>query len=161
VSALTHPRFRAAMACFIYIKIIEKIIEGRSIGESYRITCHEVLAFWNNENFSEKELMIFETVLSGKIGSLEENSIRSGGYVMHTLEASIWVLLNTSSYEEAVLKSVNLGDDTDTTAAVTGGVAGLVYGKEGFPEKWYSSTSRIRDIEHLCENFATKLNITA
>ena len=39
---------------------------------------------------------------------------------MHTLEASIWVLLNTSNYKDAVLKAVNLGYDTDTTAAVVG-----------------------------------------
>lgn len=43
-----------------------------------------------------------------------------GGYVLHTLQASLWCLLTTASYESCVLKAVNLGEDTDTTAAVAG-----------------------------------------
>jgi ADP-ribosylglycohydrolase len=53
-------------------------------------------------------------------------SIYSEGYVIDTLEASLWCFLNTRSYAEAVLKAVNLGEDTDTTAAVTGGVLGSI-----------------------------------
>ena len=45
-------------------------------------------------------------------------------------------LANTSSYAECVLAAVNLGDDTDTTAAVAGGLAGIVYGMEGIPSEW-------------------------
>lgn len=66
--------------------------------------------------------------------SMEE--IKSSGFVLHTLEASIWCLLNTSSYKEAVLTAVNLGEDTDTTAAVVGGLAGIVYGYDSIPGDW-------------------------
>lgn len=66
--------------------------------------------------------------------SMEE--IKSSGFVLHTLEASIWCLLNTSSYKEAVLTAVNLGEDTDTTAAVVGGLAGIVYGFDSIPGDW-------------------------
>ncbi|MFR9293606.1 MAG: ADP-ribosylglycohydrolase family protein [Turicibacter sanguinis] len=45
-------------------------------------------------------------------------------------------MLNTNSYKEAVLAAVNLGDDTDTTAAVTGGLAGIMYGYESIPKEW-------------------------
>lgn len=62
--------------------------------------------------------------------------IESSGFVLHTLIASIWCLLNTKSYEEAVLTAVNLGDDTDTTAAVVGGLAGIMYGYESIPKEW-------------------------
>lgn len=62
--------------------------------------------------------------------------IESSGFVLHTLIASIWCLLNTQSYEEAVLTAVNLGDDTDTTAAVVGGLAGIMYGYDSIPNKW-------------------------
>lgn len=64
------------------------------------------------------------------------DEIKSSGFVLHTLEASIWCLLNTSSYEEAVLTAVNLGEDTDTTAAVVGGLAGIVYGYDNIPGDW-------------------------
>ena len=53
-----------------------------------------------------------------------------------TFEASLWCLLNTNSYKEAVLKAINLGDDTDTTGAVTGGLAGIIYGFDEFPKEW-------------------------
>lgn len=67
----------------------------------------------------------------------------------HTLEASIWCLLTTDNYEEAVLKAVNLGFDTDTTAAVTGGLAALLYGYKSIPTDWISKIARKADIEDL------------
>ena len=65
-----------------------------------------------------------------------KDEIQSTGFVLHTLEASLWCLLNTNSYKEAVLKAINLGDDTDTTAAVTGGLAGIIYGYDEIPSDW-------------------------
>ena len=91
-------------------------------------------------------------------------SIYSGGdwffypaFPLHTLEASIWCLLTTSSYEAAVLKAVNLGDDTDTTGAVTGGLAGLLYGFENIPKKWVKVISRKDDIEDLANRLENKM----
>lgn len=55
---------------------------------------------------------------------LPEDQMRSTGYVIDTLEAAIWVFFHTSGYREAVLKAVNLGGDTDTIAAIAGGMAG-------------------------------------
>jgi ADP-ribosyl-[dinitrogen reductase] hydrolase len=80
---------------------------------------------------------------------IPENQIRSSGYVLHTLEASIWCLLNTDNYKDAVLKAVNLGQDTDTTGAVTGGLAGLLYGYYSIPGNWLSQLARKDDIEDL------------
>lgn len=64
------------------------------------------------------------------------DQVPSGGYVLDTLSASRWCVATSESYEEAVLKAVNLGGDTDTTAAVTGGLAGLLWGHEAIPERW-------------------------
>ena len=69
--------------------------------------------------------------------------------MVDTLEAALWCLLNTSSYGEAILKAVNLGNDTDTIAAVTGGVAGIFYGYENIPDKWKSQIQRKDLIESL------------
>ena len=65
-----------------------------------------------------------------------EEEIKSTGFVLHTLESSLWCILNTNNYKDAVLKAVNLGDDTDTTAAVTGGLAGIIYGFDNIPKEW-------------------------
>jgi ADP-ribosylglycohydrolase len=67
-----------------------------------------------------------------------------------TLEAALWCLLNTGDYQSAVLKAVNLGEDTDTTAAVTGGLAGLYYGHESIPQVWLGEIARLEDIKDLC-----------
>ena len=63
-------------------------------------------------------------------------AIRSSGYVVHTLEAAFWAVAGTSSFEEAVIRAVNLGDDADTVGAVTGQIAGAVYGMSAIPERW-------------------------
>ena len=68
--------------------------------------------------------------------NLEENKIKSSGYVVDTLEAAICCFLNTDSYKDCVLKAVNLGDDTDTVGAIVGGLAGLYYGIDGIPKEW-------------------------
>ena len=71
-----------------------------------------------------------------RLAELTEDDIRSSGYVVDTLEAALWCLLASTSYPETVLKAVNLGDDTDTVAAVAGGLAGIIYGLEGIPDNW-------------------------
>jgi len=76
---------------------------------------------------------------------------------LYTLEASIWCLLTTENYKEAVLKAVNLGGDTDTTGAVTGGLAGLLYGLDTIPEKWVEQIVRYDDIENLAKRLADKI----
>ena len=62
--------------------------------------------------------------------------VKSGGYVVDTLNASLWCLVNTGSYAECVLAAVNLGRDTDTTACVAGALAGAFYGYGAIPAEW-------------------------
>ena len=78
----------------------------------------------------------FHRLFNADFPHTPEKEINSSGYVIDTLEASLWCLYNTSSYKECILKAVNLGDDTDTTAAVAGGLAGLFYKRNGIPEAW-------------------------
>ncbi len=89
---------------------------------------------------------------------LQREEINFGGYVMDTLEAAIWVMLHTNSYREAVLAAVNLGRDSDTTAAVVGGLAGLKYGIDDIPLGWQESTARLGYIFELSEKFYNKIN---
>ncbi len=70
--------------------------------------------------------------------------------MVNTLDAAIWCLITTASYEECVLKAVNLGGDTDTTAAVAGGLAGALYGYNAIPQEWKNTLLKREDIEELC-----------
>lgn len=66
-----------------------------------------------------------------------------------TLKAATWCFVNTNNYEECVLAAVNLGDDTDTTAAVAGALAGTAYGLKAIPQEWID-TLRGKDLIESC-----------
>ena len=74
-----------------------------------------------------------------KINSIQENQIKSTGYIVDTLEAAIWCILHTDNYKDCVLKAVNLGGDTDTIAAVAGGLAGIIYGYNNITMEWINN----------------------
>lgn len=88
--------------------------------------------------------------------SLTRDEIKSTGFVVDTLEAALWCLLNTDNYKECVLMAVNLGGDTDTIAAVAGGLAGILYGiggEKGIPNEWIKQIVKNEEIRSLCESF--------
>ena len=96
----------------------------------------------------------FKRIFADDFEALPEEKIKSTGYVVDTLEAALWCLLTTESYRECVLKAVNLGGDTDTVAAVAGGLAGALYGIEGIPEEWLNTLIKREYIEEICERAA-------
>lgn len=71
----------------------------------------------------------------GYIASRPRVIVESDGYCEHTLEAVLWCFLNTGTYRDCVLEAVNLGGDTDTTAAVAGAIAGVYDGFGAIPPK--------------------------
>lgn len=90
------------------------------------------------------------------IEELGVSDIRSSGFVVDTLEAAFWCVKTTNNYRDCVLKAVNLGGDTDTIAAIAGGIAGIMYevgGERGIPEEWISCILKRDWIEELCDSF--------
>lgn len=154
VSSITHGHIRSVIACFYYLEFAKQIIEGKNKFEIYKNLQIEVSNHLTNLSINHREIALFDRLLKSDIHILDEDQIQSSGYVLHTLEASIWCLLTTDSYKEAVLKAVNLGNDTDTTGAVTGGLAGLLYGFDNIPKNWIAQIAKYNDIENL----ATRLN---
>ena len=152
VSSITHAHNRSIIACFYYLEFALQIIEGKDKFEIYENLKISVSDFINSNVIYSNELNHFERLLKGNIPELEEDAILSGGYVIQTLEASIWCLLTSDNYEEAVLKAVNLGGDTDTTGAVTGGLVGLLYGFDSIPESWIIPLKKKDEIDQLILN---------
>jgi ADP-ribosyl-[dinitrogen reductase] hydrolase len=97
-----------------------------------------MLLFFNYQEVSTTERKHFDRLLHFDISKLPENKIQSSGYVIHSLEASIWCFLNHSNYKETVLAAVNLGDDSDTTGSITGALCGFNYGFDEIPKEWIS-----------------------
>ncbi len=119
VSAITHAHEISKEACRIYVTIARSLLAGENLRSA-------IQAVETSE--------VFERI--HELEYLSEAEIKSSGYVVDTLEASLWCLLQTDNYQNAVLKAVNLGDDTDTVGAVTGGLAGILYGYSGIPGEW-------------------------
>ncbi len=158
VSSITHRHIRSALACFYYLETARELLSHNNIKEAVDKVNLGFSKFLDaNSEISDAEKLHFSRLLHPDFPSSEEYTIQSSGYVMHTLESSIWCLLNSHSYSEAVLKAVNLGKDTDTTAAVTGGLAGLIYGFDAIPKEWLSQLARRKDIEELAERFGNSI----
>ncbi|MEI0619438.1 ADP-ribosylglycohydrolase family protein [Brachyspira pilosicoli] len=149
VSSLTHSHKRSLIACIIYTAIALNLINDMNIEKSINKALKDSFDYYKNE----KELNNYKRIFDSDFKKINDVKIESSGYVVHTLEASIWILLNTSNYEDAVLKSVNFGDDTDTTAAVTGGLAGLYYGIDNIPSKWIDILVNKELIINICNKF--------
>lgn len=157
-SALTHRHCIAQAACAFYCIMVKALLEGANPHGAYELTAYVIQSYYDRLPFrSRLPFSPFSRLFSGNIADLPEDEIRSGGYVVHTLEAGVWCLLNSSSYREAVLKAVNLGEDTDTTGIVTGGLAGIHYGYDAVPEEWLCRIARRDDIQKLFEQFIGSL----
>jgi len=137
------------MSCLIYLRLAEKLLEGKNKFIAYQEMRNEIAIFWDEMGFAEGEREHFNKIIQNDIRKTPIDDLKSGGYVIEVLESSIWFFLNCESYEETILSIVNIGHDTDTSAAIAGGLAGLYYGVKGIPEYWIISTARLEDIMEL------------
>ena len=150
VSCLTHAHPRSQMACGIYVQMALLLLQGSDIATAYGTACRTTRSYYERAPFAA-QLPHFERFLDGRLPGLAESEIRSGGYVVDTLEAACWCALNEDSYPGTVLRVVNLGGDADTSAAVAGGLAGLHYGANAIPSAWQGAIARRGDIIALAE----------
>lgn len=119
VSAITHAHRTSTESCVTFIKLLRSAMDSA----------------------------LHEWTLCLK--DAPEQEIRSGGFVRDTLKAATWCFVNTNSYEECALAAVNLGDGTDTTAAVAGAPAGTAYGIDAIPQEWVD-TLRGKELIERC-----------
>ena len=148
-SSLTHAHDRSVMGCTIYGYILTFLMRESS-GESLK----KGIEFAGKDLDYLPEFEHYKRIFEPDFDKLPETEIKSSGYVVDTMEAAVWCLLTTDSYEKCVLKAVNLGDDTDTVAAVAGGLAGLLYGYDAIPQKWIDRLIKRDYIEDLCKKAA-------
>jgi len=156
VSALTHAHALAKMACGIYLSIGNELCNGLPIQEAIDLGVKRAMMVYSNDPLFHKVTSEFSRLESlSDFMHCDESKIGSSGFVKDTLEASLWCLLNTHSYKEAVLKAVNLGFDTDTTAAVCGGLAALAYNE--IESNWINEIPDIEFVFQLCHDYAISL----
>ena len=152
VGSLTHAHIRSNIACGLYCFIASAIVnEEGTLTKRLRTGLEKGFAFYETYLADHENLECYDRLRDpDSFGALPEDTIRSTGYVVDTLEAAVWSLVNADNFADALLKAVNLGYDTDTVGAVCGGLAGLYYGYDAIPEEWLSALQRREWIESLC-----------
>lgn len=155
VGSLTHAHIRSNIACGLYYFMAREIVKGEgTLIERMQKGLDKGFAYYENMLTDITELDNYKRLRNLKeFAKTPINEIRSSGYVVDTIEASVWSLITTDSYRSALLKAVNLGLDTDTIGAVAGGLAGLYYGINGagIPLDWIKKLQRSIWIRQQCE----------
>lgn len=152
LSSLTHGNEISLIACDMYVSFGYRLLNGMKMDMAYNEAIDETTKYWGkNEVQGIRELV--------NIFDIEYKDLSGSGYVITTLQAAIWCLLNTSCYKECICKCVKIGGDTDTVAAVAGGLAGIVYGKENIPKDWMRDLRNKELIENICDKWEKKFSI--
>jgi ADP-ribosylglycohydrolase len=136
---LTHNHPRSKTACGLYAFMVRALIkEDGTLEERLQSGLKQGFAYYRAGR--NEQLRYY-----GRLEDLEafakteRKDIRSSGYVVDSLEAAVWCLITEDSLEKSLLKAANLGEDTDTVAAIAGGLAGLYYTAKAIPEAWYEA----------------------
>lgn len=112
----------------------------------------EIIEDFNKRNIHSE----LKLVLEGRYKDPEQPII-SSGYVVHTLEVALWAIENSNSFEEGMLKVVNLGGDADTAGAVFGQLSGATYGVDAIPERWKKKVYLRDEIEKIALELIRKI----
>jgi ADP-ribosylglycohydrolase len=129
LSSLTHAHEISLMSCRLYVQIAENLMNGMS----------------KEEAITNLRCCVDECEKIPQMKGYPREKIKSSGYVIDSFEAAVWSFVNSDSYRECIIKAVELGDDTDTVAAIAGGLAGIYYGiggENGIPEEWIDVLAR-------------------
>lgn len=138
LSSLTHAHEISLMSCRLYVQIAENLMSGMS----------------KEDAITHLRCCVDECENIPRMKDYPEEQIKSSGYVIDSFEAAVWSFVNSESYRECVIKAVELGDDTDTVAAIAGGLAGIYFGiggEKGIPEEWISALARKDWIEKMLD----------
>ena len=160
-SALTHAHPCARMACGVYAYVLWALLKNPSkevvapaIKAAYEV--NSVLGSIEGVQLGDVSYIKADSELRNSLdpvldGTAREEDVKSFGYVVNTLQVALWSLLTTNSFEECVVKALNIGGDTDTNAAVAGSLAGALYGYGAIPERWLEKLIKRSAIERLAE----------
>lgn len=143
-SLTTHNNQMAVDSCRYFGGLLQQFINARIEMEAFKTKVIKDTA---------ADLNLDERVIKAVTGAFNKkrSEIKSDGFVINTLEASLWSFLNSNSFNDAVLLAANLGDDADTVAAVTGQLAGAYYGYQAISNKWIKKLADYALLKEIAE----------
>jgi ADP-ribosyl-[dinitrogen reductase] hydrolase len=145
-SKTTHGADECIEASHLFGEILVRALQGAASKEQVLVPRS------GNGNLDSSSRL--QGIATGKYFGHDRQQIKGSGYVVDSLEASLWCFYTTDSFSEAVLAAANLGDDADTTAAITGQLAGAYYGETGIPQKWLDTVAMGKDIGAMAEQLS-------
>jgi ADP-ribosylglycohydrolase len=152
---ITHAVGLCHESSIFYIRLVRALAEGSSKERALAVAGGYLRMGWritdDIENVDSRE--IFTRLFDPSFPALPEESIASGGYVIESLEAAVWCFMNGTDYRSCVLKAVNLGGDTDTVAALTGGLCGIYYGIGDIPQEWMESIVQRENLDKMIQDW--------
>lgn len=160
-AALTHGHQINAMSCFMYTLFLRECIRTRNPRRAYDLVFND----FNLEKryrcfFSEETVQAHEILLKNNFKTtFDSNTIPESGYVVDSLAIMVYGILNTDNYEDAVKMAVSFGYDTDTNAAITGSVAGAIYGVDHIPERWLNVLKKKEELIQIGQTFSKYIRI--
>ena len=153
ISSLTHRHEISIIGCYLYVNYVLNIINGKD-----KYAALNMLKALDLSMFKEENIDKYSRVLDGTLKDLSLDDIKSTGYVVDTLEAALWVVLNTDSYSSSIIGAINLGGDTDTIGAITGSITGILYGYTAIPKSWLNELRKKDYLEEYCKSFENILS---
>jgi ADP-ribosyl-[dinitrogen reductase] hydrolase len=143
-SKTTHGAQECMEACRIFAEMLFRALSGMGKDEILLDTTVQIAS------------PSIRDIASGTYRQKGISQIEGTGYVVKSLEAALWCFDQTSTFESAVLKAVNLGDDADTTAAICGQIAGAFYGESNIPVKWLERIHTRVEITNMADQLSRK-----
>ncbi|KAF2727366.1 ADP-ribosylglycohydrolase family protein [Polyplosphaeria fusca] len=147
ISAFTHNDTRCTVTCAIYNEMVAALISGKSPAEAVQVG--EALAAELGNNDVEKALERAKTMSPATLAEEGPGEHKFGGFVLDSLMLAIAALLDARSLEDVLVDVVRVGGDTDTNAAIAGGLLGARDGIEAIPQRWLSKLQFGREFEQL------------
>ena len=145
VSSITHRHEISFIGCYMFLRYLIFLLEGYDKYVSY-IKLKDL----DYSDFDKENVYEYHRILEGDIINYPLSEISSSGYIVSTLEAVLWCVNNTDSYHESVIGAINLGEYTDTIAALTGAVTGIIYGYDEIPKRWINSLQKKDYVKQMC-----------
>lgn len=146
ISSLTHSHNISIMGCYIYVLFVIQLLKGSSKEEAYLY-----IRNYDYRMFDKETRNYYKRLIDEDITLLDSNDISGLGFVVDTLEAVIWSFMNNDNYKNGVINAIKLGNDTDTIAALVGGLCGIYY--MDLPNDWLNELKRKDYLMELCNNY--------
>lgn len=139
IGGLTHNHPRSLIALGMYAMLINGLLTGMKLPEAFDFAISNAYEYYAKHAVFADELEAFESLNTPDFENMPINEIHASGYVVDTFAATVWVLLNSDNFEDALTLASGMPGEPMRIMPLVGAVAGLMYGKDALPTAWLNN----------------------